>query len=119
MILADTSIWIDHFRNNNEQLVDALLADNIVCHPFVVAEIALGSLRERSVVLGSLDGLPGLAIVSPAEVRSMIEARNLYSRGIGYVDASLLASCLVTPDMKLWTFDQKLAAVAIELGVCK
>ena len=97
VILADTSIWIDHFRNNNEKLAHTLLAEQVTCHPFIIAEIALGSLRNRSVVLGLLDDLPSLPVVLPGEVRVMIETRRLFSRGIGYVDASLLASCLVVP----------------------
>ena len=117
MILADTSIWIDHFRNNNEKLVDALLAERVTCHPFIIAEIALGSLRNRSAVLGLLDDLPSLPVVLPGEVRVMIETRRLFSCGIGYVDASLLASCLVVPDATLWTHDWSLAEIASELGI--
>lgn len=117
VILADTSVWIDHLRNNNEKLADALIAESIVCHPFVVAEIALGSLRDRNLVLGLLDGLTSLPVVTPAEVRAMVEARSLYSRGIGYVDASLIASCLVVPGTTLWTRDRKLAAIATDLDL--
>ena len=117
MILADTSIWIDHFRSNNDKLVAALLAGNIVCHPLVVAELALGSLRERGAVLCLLDELPRLPLATPAEVRAMIEARSLHSRGIGYADASLIASCLLDSGTRLWTLDRKLSTVASALDL--
>lgn len=117
MILADTSIWVDHLRKNNEELADLLLRERIVCHPLVVAEISLGSLRQRDLVLGNLDALPGLPAASLAEVRTLIEARKLFSCGIGFVDASLLASCLLAPGATLWTHDRRLAAVASDLGV--
>lgn len=117
MILADTSIWVDHLRKNNEELADLLLRERIVCHPLVVAEVSLGSLRQRDLVLGSLDSLPSLPAASLAEVRTLIEARKLFSRGIGFVDASLLASCILAPGATLWTRDRRLAAVASDLGI--
>jgi len=117
VILANTSIWVDHFRGNNEKLVEALLAERIVCHPLIVAELALGSLRDRGAVLSLLDELPRLPLATPAEVRAMIEARSLHSRGIGYVDASLIASCLFVPGTSLWTLDRKLSAVASALDL--
>lgn len=117
MILADTSIWVDHLRENNEKLADLLLRERIVCHPLVVAEVSLGSLRQRDLVLGSLDSLPSLPAASLAEIRALIEARKLFSRGIGFVDASLLASCLLAPGATLWTRDRRLATVASDLGI--
>lgn len=117
MILADTSIWVDHLRKNNEELADLLVRERIVCHPLVVAEVSLGSLRQRDLVLGSLDSLPNLPVASLAEVRALIEVRKLFSRGIGFVDASLLASCLLAPGVTLWTRDRRLAAAASDLGI--
>lgn len=116
MILADTSIWVDHLRFDDRELNRLLLAGEIVCHPFVVAEIALGSLKAREKVLSFLDGLAHLPLAEPDEVRNMLEARRLYGRGIGYVDAVLLASCLLAPGTRLWTRDRRLQAVAMDLG---
>lgn len=116
MILADSSIWVDHLRNNNEELVELLLQEMIVSHPLVVAELALGSLRQRNLVLGELDALPGLPVATISEVRALVETRKLYSRGIGFVDAALLASCLLRQGTKLWTRDRRLENVASELG---
>ena len=117
MILADTSIWIDHLKVGDAALRDRLSAGGIVCHPFVVAEIALGSLRDRDGVLGLLDRLPTLPVADAEEVRTLIEARQLFSRGIGFVDVSLIAACLLVPGTTLWTRDRRLAAVASDVGL--
>ena len=86
-------------------------------HPFVVAEIALGSLRNRRRTLEPLEGLRQVRVAEISEVRKMIEAHALYSRGIGLIDAHLLASCLLTPGTRLWTRDARLRNVARLLGV--
>ena len=117
MILADTSVWIDHLRMHDERLAALLEAGRVVGHRLVVAEIALGSLRDRGSVLGLLDGLAALPVAAPDEVRTLIEARALHGRGIGYVDASLLASCLLVPGTELWTRDRRLDAVAETLNL--
>ena len=117
MILADTSIWIDHLRIGDAQLSGLLTAGRIVCHPFVIAEIALGGLRARADVLRLLDGLPALPVTEPDEVRILIERHRLFGRGIGFVDASLIGSCLLAPGTQLWTRDRRLDAVATELGL--
>lgn len=117
MILADTSIWIDHLRSGDAALSARLMEGRIACHPLVIAEIALGSLRDRDEVLGLLDRLPALSLATPDEVRAMIEARRLHGCGIGYVDVSLVASCLLTPGTQLWTRDRRLNAAAIEVNI--
>lgn len=115
MILADTSVWIGHLRSGDAQLERHLLSSEIVCHPLIIAEIALGSLKDRATVLGLLDGLAPGPVAETGEIRQMIEVRRLYARGIGFVDAALLASCLLAPGMRLWTRDKRLDAVAIDL----
>ena len=117
MILADTSVWIDHLREGDTELRERLSAGGIVCHPFVVAEIALGSLKDRDGVLGLLDRLPSLLVADAQEVRTLIEARQLFSRGIGFVDAALIAGCLLEPGTTLWTRDRRLAVVADDIGL--
>lgn len=89
----------------------------IVMHPCVVAELALGSLHDRSVTLAKLDSMPMLRLVDLRDVRRMIEARALWSKGIGLTDAHLLASCLVTPGTVLWTSDARLGKEAELLGI--
>ena len=117
MTLADTSIWIDHLRKNDDNLTNALTESKVVCHPFIIGEIALGSLKDRSVVLNLLDELPSLPVATPSEVRLLVETRKLYSRGIGFVDASLVASCLLVPGTFIWTRDRRLQAIASEFRI--
>lgn len=112
MILADTSVWIDHFRAGNRELQEALHKCEIVVHPFVIAELALGSLQNRAYTLALLDRLPQLRVAQMKELRLMIEARHLYSLGIGLTDAHLIASVLMNPPTLLWTRDRQLRKVA-------
>lgn len=117
MILADTSVWVHHFRYGNEYLLD-LLNDNIIaCHRNVVIELALGSLPDRKDTLAFLDGLPMLPEADPSELRHLIDARGLFNRGIGLVDLSLLAACLIGSGTVLWTRDRRLKDVAVDCGV--
>jgi predicted nucleic acid-binding protein len=117
VILADTSVWVDHLRSGDARLAELLHAGRIVGHALVVAEIALGSLRDRAGVLSLLDGLPPLPAAREDEVRLLIEQRRLFGRGIGFVDVSLLASCLLVPETFIWTRDRRLDAVARDVGV--
>lgn len=96
---------------------DLLAQRQIVTHPYVVAELALGSLRNRAATLADLDRLVGVRIAYLSELRSLIEFHSLYSRGIGLTDAHLVASCLMTVGTRLWTRDKALAAVANALGI--
>lgn len=117
MILVDTSVWISHLRSGVDHL--ALLLDDgqVLGHPCVTGELALGTLAQRRTVLGLLDNLPQATTVSDAEVMTMIESRRLFGRGIGYVDAHLLAATLTTHGARLWTADRRLADAATGLGV--
>lgn len=117
MILADTSVWIDHFRSADKQMIESLHRQEVVIHPFVTADLALGSLRERTRTLSLLDLLPQLPIAQMSEVRQMIETRALYNLGIGLVDAHLLASVFISPGTRLWTRDKTLRKVAAHVGV--
>jgi len=116
VILADTSIWVDHFRTANAKLQQMLRSYNVAMHPYVVVEIALGSISQRELKLTSMRQMDQVRVATTAEVAEMIEARGLYSRGIGFVDAHLLASCLLTPGTRLWTRDARLADTARFLG---
>jgi predicted nucleic acid-binding protein len=117
LILADTSIWIDHLRSGNREMRRHLSQGNIVIHPFIIAELALGSLRAREKMLALLDLLPQVRMPQLAEVRLMIEARRLYSLGIGLIDAHLIASVFVNSPALLWTRDKPLRKVAENLGI--
>jgi predicted nucleic acid-binding protein len=117
LILADTSVWIDHFRSGNSQLQRGLNQGQIVIHPWIIAELALGSLRERPRTLALLDSLPQLRVAQVSELRTMIEARRLYNLGIGLTDAQLIASVFLNPATLLWTKDKRLRKVAEALGI--
>jgi predicted nucleic acid-binding protein len=117
MILIDTSVWIDHFRVGDERLVSLLEAGEVLGHPFVAGEIALGDLRQRDHILRFLERLPQAASASHTEVMHIIDREALFGRGIGYVDAHLLAAARLTSGSKLWTRDRRLHAAAAELGL--
>jgi len=117
LILADTSVWVDHLRSGNTEMRECLNQGQIVVHPFIVAELALGSLKERIRTLALLDQLPQVRVAQLSEVRLAIEARRLYSLGIGLTDAHLIASVFINPSTLLWTRDKQLRRVAEGLGI--
>ena len=117
MILADTSVWIDHFRSGNREMSQALNRGQIVIHPWIIGELALGSLRDRARTLLTLDLLPHVRVAQTSELRLMIEARRLYGLGIGLTDAHLLASVFLDPPTLLWTRDRQLRKVAEVFGI--
>src|SRR5512145_2372447 len=107
MILVDTSVWIGHFRAGSERLKTLLFDEQVLCHPFIVGELASGNLRRRSEILSMLKALPEAHLVEHEELLDFIEAQRLYGRRIGWVDAHLLASTLLT-GCAIWTFDKPL-----------
>ena len=117
MILVDISVWIDHLQSGDEQLSALLSGGEVLGHPFVMGELALGNLRQREALLSDLQDLPQAIVASDEEVLNLINRQTLFGRGIGYVDAHLLAAVLLTTDSKLWTRDRRLQVVAAELGV--
>jgi predicted nucleic acid-binding protein len=117
LILADTSVWIDHLRSGNQEMREHLDQGQIVIHPFVIAELALGSLQERTRALALLDLLPQARVAQLSEVRLTIEARRLYSLGIGLTDAHLIASIFINSPTLLWTRDKRLRKAAESLGI--
>lgn len=117
MILADTSVWIDHFRVGNKEMHKHLDQGQVVIHPFIIAELALGSLRERTKTLALLDLLPQVRVAQLSEVRLMIEARRLDALGIGLTDAHLIAAVFINPSTLLWTRDKRLRKAAEALGI--
>ncbi len=117
MILVDTSVWIHHLRTGNQALSDLLNAGMVLAHPFVIGELALGNLSQRSLILSSLADLPQSRVASVAEVLHLIEHHRLFGRGIGYIDAHLVASVLLTTGAAIWTADARLRAIAERLGL--
>lgn len=116
MILVDTSVWVDHLRAADPRLTHLLDQGEVVMHPFVVGEIACGSLAQRPLVLDLLRGLPPAHVAEPDEVLNYIERARLHGKGIGYVDVHLLASTALSPGNRLWTRDKRLLAAALDFG---
>ena len=114
MILLDTSVWIDHLRQGDAQVVSVLQSGLVFTHPFVIGELACGQLKSRTEVLGLLAALPQARVAQDQEVLFFIERHGLMGRGIGYIDAHLLAATALTEDARLWTRDKRLDALARE-----
>lgn len=115
-ILVDTSVWVDHLRVADPNLIQLLEEDLVLCHPWVKGELALGSLKDREGFLDMLGLLPMTDVVEAEKTFELIDQRRLYNRGIGWVDAQLLASCRAYP-CRLWTKDKRLADLSHELAV--
>ena len=115
-ILADTTVWVDHWRRGNRALARQLAAGRVLVHPFVIGELSLGALHPRAPVLENLRPLHCARLAEPEEVDGLVERRRLLGRGIGWVDVHLLASALLEP-CRLWTLDRRLALAAEHLGV--
>jgi predicted nucleic acid-binding protein len=117
MVLVDTSVWIDHLRNNEPRLVRLLTQNSVLSHPFVRGELALGNLRQRQVILSSLDNLPQAPVALTDEINFFIETNALFGLGIGLIDAHLLASVQLLGNTRLWTRDKRLLVVAMRLNL--
>lgn len=117
MILVDTSVWIDHLRAGDVDLATLLNGSQVLMHPFVLGELACGNLRNRNEVLALLKDLPRAAVATDDEVLFFIERHTLMGRGIGYVDAHLLAAVTLGDSARLWTRDKRLRAVADSLAL--
>jgi len=119
MILVDTSIWIDHLRQRDERLSKLLNQGQVLGHPFVTGELALGNLQNRDVVLDALQNLQQAPLASENEVLGFIRQNALYGLGIGYIDAHLLAAARLAPGTTLWTRDKRLLSAASSLGLAE
>ena len=115
MILVDTSVWIHHFRETDNDLVEHLNIGSVASHPFIVGELACGNLANREEILMLLQALPSTPILEPSEILYFIEENALMGRGLGYVDIHILASAILG-NVVLWTADRRLSEVATELG---
>jgi predicted nucleic acid-binding protein len=117
LILVDTSVWIDHLRRGDAILADMLEHARVLTHPFVIGELATGSLRQREVILHALRGLPRAVVAQDHEVLDFIERETLFGSGLGYIDIHLLASVRLTPGALLFTRDRRLHTAATRMSV--
>ena len=116
MTLVDTSVWIAHFRQAGSRLGELLSEGSVVVHPFVLGELACGNWKHRARILGDLETLPAAVSATHEEVLRLVEDRKLWGLGIGWIDAHLLASALLS-NCQLWTLDERLERVATTTGV--
>jgi hypothetical protein len=116
MILVDTSVWIAHLRKGESRLVDLLLEASVLVHPFVIGELACGNFQNRARILNDLEALPAAVSATHEEVMRLIEERKLWGLGIGWIDAHLLASALLS-DCQLWTLDTRVLRAAMHAGI--
>ncbi len=112
MVLVDTSVWIDHLRNTEPELVKLLESNRVLGHPFVRGELALGNLNKREIILKALNNLPQAPVAFHNEMNVFIENHALFGLGIGFIDAHLLASTRLAVNAKLWTRDKRLLTTA-------
>jgi predicted nucleic acid-binding protein len=118
MVLVDTSVWVYHFRNSSERLINLLGNDQVLCHPLILLEIACGSPPSpRYKALNYLGKLQNAKSATMLEIMTLIESKKLYDSGCGAIDISLLASTMITPHAKIWTNDKKLETLAKKLGI--
>ena len=116
MILADTSVWVDHLRKQDPEFQRLLKEEDILCHPYVIGELATGSLGNRAEVLEMLQQLEQAVVAEDDEVLRFLDLHRLFALGIGYIDLHLLLAVRLTVSAKLWTRDKRLTAVARSLG---
>jgi predicted nucleic acid-binding protein len=116
VILVDSSVWIAHLRGRALNLAQFLIEGVVLMHPFVAGELACGTLKHRGEILADFNALPSAVVATRAEVMQLIESRRIWGKGIGWIDAHLLTSALLSR-CELWTLDQKLYEVAARTGV--
>jgi predicted nucleic acid-binding protein len=117
VILVDTSVWVDHLRRADATLIRLLDEGQVLTHPFVIGEVAMGNLARRRLFLEDMRRLPLALVASDPEAMSFMEREQLYGRGIGFADLHLLAATRLTPHTALWSRDRRLRAIAVELGL--
>lgn len=117
MILVDTSVWINHLRSNDQNLVRLLNKNQVLCHPFVRGELALGNLKQRETILTALDNLPQAVVAFTDEIHYFIDENALFGAGIGLVDVHLLVSAKLSDHTQILTHDKQLMSVATRLNL--
>ncbi len=116
MILVDTSVWVDHLRRGNASLSTSLESAEVLCHPFIIGELACGNLTRRKEILSLLSKLPECPVAEHDEMLAFVETNRLMASGIGWIDVHLLASVALS-QAQLWTLDRRLAEIARSLGL--
>lgn len=116
MVLVDTSVWVDHLRRGNSELADLLNEGQVLCHPFVIGELACVNLKQRDEILRLLGALAATPVAEHDEVFAFLRTERLFGRGLGWIDVHLLASARLTP-CPIWTLDKGLKSAAEHLNL--
>ena len=116
MLLPDTSVWIDHLRTGSQRLADYLNEGGVLCHPFIIGELACGNIKNRAKIIGMLESLPSVKVAEHDEVLQFISKHKLQGKGIGWIDCHLLASTFLA-NCKIWTLDRPLLKMAKALNI--
>ena len=116
MVLVDTSVWVSHLRHGNSRLQKLLDESRVVCHPFIIGELACGNIRNRAEIISLMQSLPMLEVIEHEELLLFIEHNKLMDSGLGFVDAHLLAAAILA-GIPLWTQDKKLKQVCCRLNI--
>ncbi len=116
MVLVDTSVWINHLRNNDRQLEKLLFSGSVVCHPHIIGELACGNIQNRQEIVSLLQALPQTSLIDFEEFLYFIEQNQLHSKGVGLVNIHLLASTKLE-QIPLWTADKRLQSASAELNL--
>jgi predicted nucleic acid-binding protein len=116
MVLVDTSVWVSHLRKGSSRLQALLLDGTVVCHPFIIGELACGKIKNRTEILSLLQALPMLEVIEHSELLLFIERNRLMGIGLGLVDVHLLAAAMLA-GISLWTYDRKLQQASAKLNI--
>jgi len=116
LVLVDTSVWVSHLRERNQELETLLNNGDVICHPFIVGELACGNIKNRAEILGLLQLLPMVIQVEHEELLQFIDTNSLMGKGLGYVDVHLSASAVLT-GVPIWTLDKSLARINKKLNI--
>jgi predicted nucleic acid-binding protein len=116
MVLVDTSVWINFLYKGDENLSKLLIEGRVLTHEFIIGELSCGNIKNRNNFLELINELPKVKTCLFEEVTYFIENNNLYGKGIGFIDAHILASAIIS-NVKLWTADNKLDKIAVDLHV--
>jgi len=116
MVLVDTSVWVSHLKYGSPRLEALLLDGSVVCHPFIIGELACGKIKNRTEVLSLLQVLPMLDVIEHEDLLLFIERKGLMGTGLGFVDVHLLAAAVLA-GIPLWTFDRRLKQASAKLSI--
>jgi len=115
-VLVDTSVWVTHFKRRDEHLVKLLESGLVLCHPYVVVEVACGTPPARNAIVSMMASLDSVPVANQVELLELVERQRLFGRGCGFVDVSLLAAALLSSQAHIWTLDRRLAVLADVMG---